>query len=59
MDGSAVDFVDAIRSVGVEEQNEPRKFIKSVPIGKFGKYNLEKFDVKKRRTDPIAPPLAT
>ena len=28
MDGSAVDFVDAIRSVGVEEQNEPKKFIK-------------------------------
>ena len=28
MDGSAVDFVDAIRAVGVEEQNEPRKFIK-------------------------------
>ena len=28
MDGSAVDFVDSIRSVGVEEQNEPRKFIK-------------------------------
>ena len=28
MDGSAVDFVDAIRSVGIEEQNEPRKFIK-------------------------------
>ena len=28
MDGSAVDFVDAIRSVGREEQNEPRKFIK-------------------------------
>ena len=28
MDGSAVDFVDAIRSVGVEEQNAPRKFIK-------------------------------
>ncbi len=28
MDGSAVDFVDAIRSVGVEEQSEPRKFIK-------------------------------
>jgi len=28
MDGSAVDFVDAIRSVGAEEQNEPRKFIK-------------------------------
>ena len=27
MDGSAVDFVDAIRSVGVDEQNEPRKFI--------------------------------
>ena len=28
MDGSAVDFVDAIRSAGVEEQEEPRKFIK-------------------------------
>ena len=28
MDGSAVDFVDAIKSVGVEEQSEPRKFIK-------------------------------
>jgi len=28
MDGSAVDFVDAIRSVGAEEQNEPRKFIR-------------------------------
>ena len=28
MDGSAVDFVDAIRAAGVEEQNEPRKFIK-------------------------------
>ena len=28
MDGSAVDFVDAIRSVGIEEQNELRKFIK-------------------------------
>ena len=28
MDGSAVDFVDAIRSAGVKEQNEPRKFIK-------------------------------
>ena len=28
MDGSAVDFVDAIRSVGVEEQNAPRKFVK-------------------------------
>ncbi len=28
MDGSAVDFVDAIKSAGVEEQNEPRKFIK-------------------------------
>ncbi len=27
MDGSAVDFVDAIRSVGIEEQNEPKKFI--------------------------------
>ena len=28
MDGSAVDFVDAIRSVGTEEQNKLRKFIK-------------------------------
>ena len=28
MDGSAVDFVDAIRSVGAEEQNESRKFIR-------------------------------
>ena len=28
MDGSAIDFVDAIRSAGIEEQNEPRKFIK-------------------------------
>ena len=28
MDGSAVDFVDSIRSAGVVEQNEPRKFIK-------------------------------
>ena len=27
MDGSAVDFVDAIRSVGTEEQSEPKKFI--------------------------------
>jgi len=30
MDGSAVDFVDAIRSAGIEEQNEPRKFIKAL-----------------------------
>ena len=28
MDGSAVDFVDAIRSAGVDEQQETRKFIK-------------------------------
>ncbi len=28
MDGSAVDFVDAIRSVGIKDQSEPRKFIK-------------------------------
>ena len=28
MDGSAVDFVDAIRSAGIEEQDIPRKFIK-------------------------------
>ena len=30
MDGSAVDFVDAIRSAGIEEQNESRKFIKAL-----------------------------
>ena len=28
LDGSAVDFVDAIRSVGIKEQNKPRQFIK-------------------------------
>ncbi len=28
LDGSAVDFVDAIRSVGIEEQSQPRQFIK-------------------------------
>ena len=28
MDGSAIDFVDAIRLVGIEEQKEQRKFIK-------------------------------
>ena len=28
MDGSAIDFVDAIRSAGIEEQEQPRKFIK-------------------------------
>ena len=28
LDGSAVDFVDAIRSVGMEDQNKPRKYIK-------------------------------
>ena len=30
MDGSAVDFVDAIKSVGVEKQNQHRKFIKAL-----------------------------
>ncbi len=30
MDGSAVDFVDAIRSVGIQEQKEPKKFIKAL-----------------------------
>ena len=30
MDGSAVDFVDAIRSAGIKEQNESRKFIKAL-----------------------------
>ena len=28
MDGSSFDFVEAIRSVGLEEQNRPKKFIK-------------------------------
>ena len=28
MDGSSVDFVEAIRSAGVEDQTEPKKFIK-------------------------------
>jgi len=28
MDGSAFDFVEAIRSVGIQEQKQPRKFIK-------------------------------
>ena len=28
MDGSAFDFVDAIRSVGIEDQDHPRKIIK-------------------------------
>tara|TARA_A100001011_G_scaffold190250_1_gene198844 strand:- start:6252 stop:7172 length:921 start_codon:yes stop_codon:yes gene_type:complete len=28
MDGSALDFVDAIRSVGIEDQKQPRKFLK-------------------------------
>ena len=28
MDGSAFDFVEAIKSSGIKEQNEPRKFIK-------------------------------
>ena len=30
MDGSAVEFVDAIRSAGMEEQNESKKFIKAL-----------------------------
>ena len=30
MDGSAVDFVDAIRSVGIEEQGQPKKVYKSI-----------------------------
>jgi len=28
MDGSSLDFVEAIRSVGIKDQNSPRKFIK-------------------------------
>ena len=41
MDGSAVDFVDAIRSVGIEEQSEGRKFInvlKKVEVKDGDKY---------------------
>ncbi len=30
MDGSAFDFVEEIRSVGIEDQNSPRKFIKVI-----------------------------
>jgi len=30
MDGSAFDFVEAIRSVGIQEQNHPKKFIKVI-----------------------------
>ena len=30
MDGSAIEFVDAIRSVGIKDQNESRKFIKAL-----------------------------
>lgn len=30
MDGSAIEFVDAIRSVGIKDQNELRKFIKAL-----------------------------
>ena len=30
MDGSAFDFVEAIRSVGIQEQNQPKKFIKVI-----------------------------
>ena len=36
MDGSAFDFVEAIRSFGIQEQNQPKKFIKV----------LKKFEVK-------------
>ena len=39
MDGSAVDFVDAIRSVGIDEQAELRKFIK---VQKKLKFKMEK-----------------
>ena len=28
MDGSAIDFVDAIKEVGIDEQNAKKKFIK-------------------------------
>ena len=40
-------------------RNDPKKLIKSVPKGKLGKYNLQKFDIKYLRTAPIEPPLAT
>lgn len=41
MDGSAIEFVDAIRSVGIKEQNELRKFIsvlKKVEVREGEKY---------------------
>ena len=41
MDGSAIEFVDAVRSVGIKEQNELRKFIsvlKKVEVREGEKY---------------------
>ena len=41
MDGSAIEFVDAIRSVGIKEQNELRKFInvlKKIEVREGEKY---------------------
>ena len=48
MDGSAAEFVDAIRSVGIKKQNEFRKFIKvlkKVEIKEGSKYiSIEPFE---------------
>ena len=41
MDGSAIEFVDAIRSVGIKEQSELRKFInvlKKIEVREGQKY---------------------
>jgi len=48
MDGSAFDFVEAIRSVGIQEQNYPRKFVKA----------LKKFEIKDGPKQMSIEPLA-
>tara|TARA_B100000029_G_scaffold515090_1_gene620542 strand:- start:839 stop:1765 length:927 start_codon:yes stop_codon:yes gene_type:complete len=48
MDGSSFDFVEAIRSVGIEEQNSPKKFIKV----------LKKFEVREGSKYISIEPLA-
>jgi len=48
MDGSAFDFVEAIRSVGNEKQNSPKKFIKV----------LKKVEVKDRSKHISIEPLS-
>ena len=48
MDGSAFDFVEAIRSVGIQEQNYSRKFVKV----------LKKFEIKDGSKHMSIEPLA-